>query len=214
MQTSPLKKSKVETVTSNVLMDPRKLLDTEAEAFRDGDPMNCSTIYVIRKAHSKMAKLTRGRDVMLILSEKGMPSVVMICPMSLYKAWEVVRAMTEREVAALNKEFNTYGKGTNGWGHSFSPRETRSKVIAGSRFIQLVHCNVVESDEKNPGVIRFIFALDANGKVRKTKEYEIRPEPFLKETAALQALEALTVLRCGMLSSYLSRPYVSCNATS
>ena len=134
----------------------------------------------------------------------------------------------------------------------------------GSRFIQLIHCNVVETGEKNDGVIRFIFALDANGKVRKTKEYvgvktctpgraecsvsasptpksrqhshgsflnralvvrwllrltvtspsrltshlryEIRPEPYSKEAAAMQVTEALTVLRCGMLNSYLSRP--------
>jgi hypothetical protein len=43
---------------------------------------NCSVTYVVRKSHSKMAALSRSRAVMMVLSESGMPAVIMITPVS------------------------------------------------------------------------------------------------------------------------------------
>lgn len=55
-------------------------------------------------------------------------------------------------------------------------------------------------------VLRFSFVPGAGGEVRKSKEFEFRPEPYLKSTAAEQCSEATGIIRCGILNAYLQRP--------
>ena len=59
---------------------------------------------------------------------------------------------------------------------------------------------------RNIGIVRIHFAKDGQGQPRKSKAFEIRPEPYSKEEAATECAELVTILRCGMLNAYLNQP--------
>lgn len=187
-------------------MNLPKLLQDEADAVLANDPVGMGSYYVIRKTHSTMASLRRQRSVMMIFPDNGMPSVVMITPAVLFAAWNLCRHKTQKEMRELQSNYNIYGKNNKGWYYNFAPSECKAKVVKESRFFQLVYCNSCDQDPKKIGVLNMTFAPDSEGKERKDKAFELRPEPYSKDVAAIQCKELVDIIRCGMVNSYLQRP--------
>jgi len=187
-------------------LDLRGLLDLESEAYRENDTQNMAAIYVARKAHSKMASLKRSRAVLAVLSSDGMPSVIMVASPQIMRAWNSIRGKTQKEIGNLSADFARYGKGTPGWPFTFSPRETRSKLLEDCRFFQLVHMDACEQDKGNPAIMRLFFAAESDGTERRSKAFEFRPEPFSKGAAAHCCAEVVSAVRAGMVHSFLQRP--------
>eukprot|EP00040_Diaphanoeca_grandis_P028626 m.166120 g.166120 ORF g.166120 m.166120 type:complete len:789 (-) comp31418_c0_seq1:219-2585(-) len=194
------------SMNSAASLDLPALLQAESEAVRLNDVPNIASFFVIRKVHSRISSIKRSRFVMMILSESGMPAVVMIMPAVTFSAWNTCRGKSTTEINALSREHAKYGKLTAGWRYAYSPREAKSKAIEASRFFQLVYCNAVEKDFKQGGVIRMVFAADGEGKPRKEKAFEFRPEPYTKDAADSQCTEVVNMIRCGMVNAYLQRP--------
>lgn len=75
------------------------LLTQESTAFAQEDLSNIASFFVIRKTHSKMATIKRSRYVMMVLSDLGMPSVMLITPAILFSAWDKLRGKTPEEIS-------------------------------------------------------------------------------------------------------------------
>eukprot|EP00035_Acanthoeca_spectabilis_P021225 m.437041 g.437041 ORF g.437041 m.437041 type:complete len:813 (+) comp18053_c0_seq1:210-2648(+) len=187
-------------------LDIRGMLEQESEAYRNADAPNMASIYVVKKAHSKMATIKRARAVLVMLSTDGMPSVIMIASPQIFSAWDTIRGKTQKEISGLSADFSRYGKATPGWPFNFSPRETKNKLIEDCRFFQLVHLDGCEQDKSNPAVMRLFFAEESDGTERKGKAFEFRPEPYSKGAAAHCCAEVVSAIRAGMVHSYLQRP--------
>lgn len=124
----------------------------------------------------------------------------------MFRAWEIVRGKTADELTEMNAAYATYGKAMVGWKEDYRPSETRAKLIAQARFIELLYVNDIQQDSAKEGVFHLVMANDSQGKERNDKAYEIRPEPYSPLVAKQQCHELIQVLQCGMLNAYLSRP--------
>lgn len=188
-------------------INPARLLKADSLAMRTNDAQNASVSYVVRKVRNRRGSFMRKRFVLTILCDKGMPAVLMVTPLKDYQAWMKIRGFDQKKLNELHKQFNQPGgRDLRAWPYKFSPREARAKITQASKFVSLMYLEKVEVSTANPNIMQLAFAPSTDGELRKPKEFEFRPEPFVKLDAEAQCAEAVAIVRCGALNMYLQRP--------
>ena len=112
----------------------------------------------------------------------------------------------EKKLSQLQQAFAKQGgKDVREWPHKFAPRDARSHIAAASTFFSLLY---LDRAEAGPGgnTVALSFVAGSDKSPRKPREFELRPEPYMRNVACAQAAEAVKIIRCGALNAWLQRP--------
>eukprot|EP00041_Stephanoeca_diplocostata_P032796 m.1061649 g.1061649 ORF g.1061649 m.1061649 type:complete len:871 (+) comp24212_c0_seq22:365-2977(+) len=193
-------------------INPVKLLQQDAHAAQVHDAQNASTSYLVRKLHGRRNSsfgFLRKRFVLTVLCDKGMPCAIMTTPLKEFQDWMKIRMIPSAKIDRLQAIYAKAGSNKEvlrDWPYKFPPRDARARLIAASKFESLMYVDLVEIDTAAPDTLRITFEKHHDGQLRKSKEFEFRPEPYVKPDAEKQCQEACNVIRCGMLNAFLLRP--------